>query len=132
MRYRAPSEGILSNAEDLVKFANAILYPSVIPDAVKKRLFEPIELKSKLPSRFTNGWINTKTRDGRPIYGMAGGVTGGGASLVVFPNEKLVVAGAVNLTSDLDNIPVFKLAEPFFPKTEKPKNGQNEGCSKSG
>ncbi len=131
LRYRAPSEGILSNAEDLVKFANAILYPSVIPDAVKKRLFEPIELKSKFPSRFTNGWINTKTRDGKPIYGMAGGVTGGGASLVVFPDQKLVIAGAVNLTSELDDIPVFKMAEPFFPKTEKPKTDKTKEVPKT-
>ncbi len=62
---------------------------------------------------------------------MAGGVTGGGASLVVFPNEKLVVAGAVNLTSELDDIPVFKLAEPFFPKTEKPKTDKTKDVPKA-
>ena len=119
LRSRASSEGILSNAEDLVKFGNAILYSNAIHEEVKSRLFEPVTLKNNFPSRITNGWIVNKTREGRQLYGMAGGVTGGGATLIIFPEEKLVIAATINLTSEMDELPVSEMVEPFLSKSRK-------------
>ena len=116
LRSRASSEGILSNAEDLVKFGNAILISSAIPDEVKKRLFEPITLKNNTTSQIANGWIITQTREGRKLYGQAGGVIGGGATLLIYPDEKLVIASTVNLTSAMEDFPAPILTEPIFAK----------------
>ena len=41
LRHRAPAEGIMSNAEDLVKFGNAILFSDYISDDIRNSLFEP-------------------------------------------------------------------------------------------
>ena len=114
LRSRAASEGILSNAEDLVKFGNAILFSEAISDDIKERLFEPMTLKSNETARVANGWVITKTNDGRTLYGMAGSVTGGGATLLIFPDEKLVIAAAINLTSEMNDLPVKAMSEPFI------------------
>jgi serine beta-lactamase-like protein LACTB, mitochondrial len=116
MRYRAPSEGILSNAEDLVKFGNAILYSDIISNQIKERLFKPIDLLGDFPPTMANGWVILKNTEGNLLYGRVGAVTGGGAVLLIIPDKKLVIAGTVNLTSS-DEIPVFKLIAPFLKDT---------------
>ena len=113
MRYRAPSEGLLSNAEDLVKFGNAILYSDIISDVIKSRLFKPIDLLGDFPPTMANGWVILKNEEGFFMYGKVGKVTGGGAVLLIIPDKKLVAAATVNLTSS-DEIPVFKLIAPFL------------------
>ena len=60
-----------------------------------------------------NGWVILKNQEGNFVYGRVGGVTGGGAVLLIIPGEKIVAAGTVNLTSS-DEIPVFKLIAPFL------------------
>jgi CubicO group peptidase (beta-lactamase class C family) len=115
MRYRAPSEGLLSNAEDLVKFGNAILYSDIISDEIKSRLFKTIDLLGDFPPTMANGWVILKNNEGFFMYGKVGGVTGGSAVLLIIPDKKLVIAGTTNLTST-DEIPVFKLIEPFLRK----------------
>jgi len=113
MRYRAPSEGLLSNAEDLVKLGNAILYSDIISDEIKSRLFKPVDLLGDFPPTMANGWVILKNEEGFFMYGKVGKVTGGGAVLLIIPNKKLVAAATVNLTSS-DEIPVFKLIAPFL------------------
>jgi serine beta-lactamase-like protein LACTB, mitochondrial len=118
MRYRAPSEGILSNAEDLVKFGNAILYSNLISEKVKERLFKPTDLLGDYPPAIANGWVILKNKEGNLMYGRVGKVTGGGAVLLIIPDKKIVAAGTVNLTSS-DEIPVFKLIAPFLRNSGK-------------
>ena len=113
MRYRAPSEGLLSNAEDLVKLGNAILYSDIISDEIKSRLFKPVDLLGDFPPTMANGWVILKNEEGFFMYGKVGNVTGGGAVLLIIPDKKLVAAATVNLTSS-DEIPVFKLIAPFL------------------
>jgi len=115
MRYRAPSEGLLSNAEDLVKFGNTILNSNLFSDSIKTRLFKPTGLLGDFPPTMANGWVILKNKEGFFMYGRVGGVTGGSAVLLIIPDKKLVIAGTTNLTST-DEIPVFKLIEPFLGK----------------
>lgn len=126
MRFRAPSEGILSNAEDLVKLGNAILYSEIISENIKSRLFKPIALLGDFPPTMANGWVVLKNTEGYFMYGRVGGVTGGSSVLLIIPDKKLVIAGTTNLTST-DEIPVFKLIDPFLnePGSENQKN-ENE------
>ncbi len=124
LRYLAPSKGLLSNADDLIKFGNAVLYSERIPKKVKDKLFVTTKLPSDLPSNIANGWIVQKTPEGKTYYGKNGKVTGGGAVLLIIPDEKLVVAGAINLTAT-DEIPVFRLIKPFL-KQQAEINGQKD------
>ena len=118
MRFRAPSEGILSNAEDLVKLGNAILYSENISENIKSRLFKPIGLLGDFPPTMANGWVIIKNAEGNFMYGRVGGVTGGSAVILIIPDKKLVIAGTTNLTSS-DEIPVFKLIQPFLDENGK-------------
>lgn len=123
LRFRAPSEGILSNAEDLVNLGNAILYSDLISEQIKQRLFETVELKGDFPPTIANGWLLLRNNKAELSYGKVGGITGGGAVLLIIPNEKLVIAATVNLTSS-NEIPVYKLISPFL--AEQVENKSNE------
>ncbi len=124
MRYTAPSEGLLSNAEDLVKFGNAILLSEYISEEIKSRLFEPIVLKKNITTRMANGWVILKDQDDRLVYGKSGSVTGGSAAIIIYPDEKLVVACATNLSSISEDIPVFQIANNFL--TDSLREIQNQ------
>jgi CubicO group peptidase (beta-lactamase class C family) len=111
LRYKAPSEGLLSTAEDLVKLGNAMLYPKVLSENMIKEILQPVILSSNIPTSLSNGWIVMTDEDGRKFYGRAGGTNGGGASLVVYPDEKLVLAAVINLTDDKGEVPVMLFAK---------------------
>lgn len=118
MRHKAPSEGILSNAEDLVKFGNALLYSDILSDEIKNKIFEPIILRNEMPANSSNGWIKFNDSANRTIYGISSTVTGGSAAILIYPEEKLVVAYATNLSSISDDAPVFQIANHFLPEVE--------------
>lgn len=123
LRFKAPSEGILSNAEDLVKFGNALLYSEYFSQEVKDRLFEPYELPNGLSAPMTHGWVLMTDRYGRKMYGKSGTVTGGSAAILIYPEEKLVVACASNLSLINEDFPVFNMANHFIddPQGEQPE-----------
>ncbi len=115
MRYRAPSEGLLSNAEDLVKFGNALLFSEYISKEMRKRLFEPLVLENGNRIKMVNGWVVLKDKNNRVVYGKSGNITGGSAAVLIYPKEELVVACATNLSSlSEDDIPVFEIANQFL------------------
>ena len=122
LRYRAPSQGFLSNAEDLAKLGNAMLYSDYISEDVKERIFTPVFLQSGFPVQLSNGWVVSEDQSGRKYYARSGHVTGGGASLLIFPDEKLVKAGTINITGNTDGIPLFKMAVPFLTVPESQNN----------
>lgn len=119
MRHKAPSEGILSNAEDLVKFGNALLYSDNLSAEVKSRIFEPIILPNDMPANSSNGWIKFNDNSNRTIYGISSTVTGGSAAILIYPEEELVVAYATNLNAISDDAPVFRIASQFLPEEEQ-------------
>lgn len=114
MRYRAPSEGLLSTAEDLVKFGNALLYSDYLSENIKATLFEPVVLDNKMEAQMTNGWIILNDNPGHRVYGKNGNITGGSAALLIFPDEELVVACAANLPTASTDLPVFHMASHFL------------------
>ncbi len=115
MRYRAPSQGLLSTADDMVKLGNAVLFSDYIPQSAKDNLFKPVILADDIPSTMANGWILLQDLEGRKIYGRSGSVTGGSAALLIYPEENIVVAFACNLKLLPDDIPVFEIASHFKP-----------------
>ncbi len=120
LRYRAPSQGILSNAEDLVKFGDAVLHSNLLSAETKAKMFEPVPLLDSIPSTVSNAWILLRDMYGQPIYGKVGKVTGGSAAILMYPKLELVVACVTNLNSEIEEPPVFELAKPFVPEEEAP------------
>jgi len=116
-RQNVSSEGILSNAEDLATFGNAILHSEYF-SGIRDNIFKKIVLQNGQEAPMANGWVVYKDRDGRLLYGRQGTVPGGGGSLIMYPEYDLVVAFTCNLTASLDETPVFPVAEPFLPPIE--------------
>jgi CubicO group peptidase (beta-lactamase class C family) len=123
-RSQAPSKGLLSNAEDLAKFGNAFLYSGYISGDIKNKVFKPVGLKSGFTAESTNGWLILRDTYNRKIYARTGHVIGGGATILLFPEEELVVAIAINATMDIQEPPDYKIATYFLPEPKKP--GQQE------
>lgn len=119
LRYRAPSKGLLSTAEDLAKFGNALFFENFLSEQSRKKMLEPVWLLDSIPSPIANGWILLYTTDGGDMFGRKGTVTGGSASILVIPKEKMIITGAVNLTGRLDEVPVFEIAAHFLKKEDK-------------
>jgi CubicO group peptidase (beta-lactamase class C family) len=129
LRYHAPSEGLLSNAEDLVKLGNAMLNSSVITESIRDSVLSPANLPNNLKTVISKGWISMIDSYGRKFYGRSGGVTGGSAALLVYPDEKLVVAVTMNLTDRLGQYPIMEMAQKFLktPETKPESVDQSTG-----
>ena len=126
LRHRAPSDGILSNSEDLVRFGNALLKSDYFSADTRENLFKPIVLGNNLESGEANGWIILMDRKGKKLYGKDGAVKGGSASILVYPEDELIIAFTTNLTGVTNNFPIFKIAEFFLPKEEKKEKNKEE------
>ncbi len=126
LRYKMPAQGILSNAEDLVKFGNALLYSGYFTEEIKERLFEPFILPNGLPAPIAHGWVLMEDRYGRKMYGKSGTVTGGSAALLIYPEEKVVVACASNLSLITEDFPLFAMANHFLDDPEPAEESQSE------
>lgn len=118
LRFRAPSEGLLSNAEDLVKLGNAMLDSPIISESVRESVLAPATLPGERKTAISKGWIAMTDKFGRKFYGRAGGVTGGSAALVVYPDEKLVIAATFNLTDKIGQFPIMEMAQKFLKTPE--------------
>jgi CubicO group peptidase (beta-lactamase class C family) len=114
LRYKAPSCGILSNAEDLVKLGMAILDSEYLNKNFTNQLFKPCNLYGGFKSRMAHGWMLSADKNGRNVNIRFGGVAGGGAVILIYPEEKLVMAYAVNRTLGNEGLPVFKIANQFL------------------
>jgi CubicO group peptidase (beta-lactamase class C family) len=129
MRYRAPSQGLLSNAEDMIKFGNALLFSDYFEEVIDENFFEPIPLYNDMPSFMANEWILLTDKNNRTIYGKSGSVTGGSAAILVYPEEELILACATNLTGVDDNNPLFDMAKHFLENEENESSNEEQSNS---
>lgn len=118
LRWRLPSDGLLSTAEDLVKLGNIYLNSDYLNAATREKLFQPDTLSNGMPSQFANGWIVLHDKTGNTIYGREGYVHGGSSALLMYPDEQLVIAMTTNLTQERANSPLFTIADFFLPEEE--------------
>ena len=121
MRYKAPSQGLLSTSEDIAKFGNEIMHTKLLSEETKKTMFKSIPLFDNIPSSMANAWILMSDSNSNTIYGKAGSVVGGNASILMYPEFDLVIACATNLSTSVNDTPIFKIAENFLPESARKK-----------
>lgn len=121
MRWRAPSDGLLSSAEDLVKLSNVFLRSNYLNDSTRAHLFDPVILNNNQQAKFTNGWTIFNDRQGNSAYARKGFVHGGSAEVLLYPKEELVIALTTNLTQDRSETQVFKLVDILLPQPVESK-----------
>jgi len=113
LRYRMSSDGYLSTAEDLVKLGNALLSSPVLPDSIKKRMFTPPLVNNESQGSMGNGLLFLADRQGKPFYAARANVRGSAALLLIYPEEKLVLAWMTNLSDEGEELPVLRIANMF-------------------
>jgi CubicO group peptidase (beta-lactamase class C family) len=123
LRYSIPSRGILSNAEDLVKFGNAVFFSDYLSEKTKTEMLKQIPLYNNIPSKLTNGWLQIESNNGDKLIVRGGKITGGSASILIHPKEKIVIAYTTNLNVELNDTPAFDILDYFLPEK---KNGEKQ------
>ena len=111
--YKWAGGGFLSTAEDLVAFANALLEGRLLRPETLKLLWTSMKTSNGKDTDYGIGWTVDCDAKGRRRMRHSGGAQGGTANLVIYPEERLVVALAVNSDESFTNrAPV--IAEVFL------------------
>ncbi len=113
LRGKEASAGYLSSVLDLVKIGNVILYPGFLKQETIQTLTTPYVVKEGQASLYGFGLIVSKDTKDRIFYGQRGSVPGGSATLLIYPDVKMVIAMTANIPNNTWDFPVFDLAEIF-------------------
>jgi serine beta-lactamase-like protein LACTB len=94
--YKWAGGGFLSTAEDLVAFANALLEGRLLQPETVALLWTSMKTADGKDTDYGIGWSVDRDAKGRRRVRHSGGSMGGTANLVIYPDERLVVALLVN------------------------------------
>lgn len=94
--YKWAGGGFLSSSEDLVRFGNALLEPGYLKKESLALLFTSQKTKSGEETGYGMGWDIRKSMTGKRIFDHDGGSTGASSKLILYPDERLVVAMVCN------------------------------------
>ena len=117
--YKWPSGGYLSTAEDLARFGDRLLRGELLRPETVELLWTSMRTADGKPTDYGIGWTVERDSLGRRRVRHAGGSVGGTAHLIIYPDDRLIVAVLVN--SDytfIDAIPRF--TEPFLRRDGAP------------
>ncbi|MEZ6097207.1 MAG: serine hydrolase [Pirellulaceae bacterium] len=109
---KIPGGGLLSTAEDLVRFASAVNSNVVVDDTLKAEMWTEQETRTGKKTGYGLGWGIGKRLD-RSAVSHSGGQSGTSTLLVLLPDENIAVAIMCNLQgTNLNNLAssVLKLA----------------------
>lgn len=112
--YKWAGGGYLSTSEDIVKFGNAILFNELLPEEVKQELITSQKTIDGKETGYGMGFGSGVNEFGRKYYGHGGGSVGGSCNLIIFPEEKLVIAALTNDSRSLMGKSLYKVAEIFM------------------
>jgi len=114
--YKWPGGGLLTSAEDLVRFGLAHLRPGYLSEASLAQLFVPQTAAGGESTGVGIGWRIGRDWRGRRIYHHSGSMSGARSSIVVYPDTGWVAA----ITSNMSGAPPLvestlqMLVEPFL------------------
>lgn len=93
---RLPSGGFLSSTDDLAKFGRSIFSPGRLTAQSIEMMLTPQRLASGAVSLVGLGWRISADSSGRRYLHHGGTSNGGSAFLLIYPDQRLVVAMAAN------------------------------------
>lgn len=96
--YKYPGGGLLSTAEDLVKFGSALLAPGFLKRESLTQLFTPQQPRKPSRSSYGIGWGLAINRRGRTFYSHGGDGQGATTLLMILPKARVVIAVLCNLS----------------------------------
>jgi serine beta-lactamase-like protein LACTB, mitochondrial len=111
--YKWAGGGFLSTTEDLARFGQRLLEGKVLRPKTVELLWTSMQTADGTPTEYGIGWTVERDSLGRRRVRHSGGSIGGTAHLVIYPDDRLVVAALVN--SDYTFIgALHRYAEPFL------------------
>jgi serine beta-lactamase-like protein LACTB, mitochondrial len=111
--YKWPSGGFVSSAEDLARFGDHLLRGDLVRPETLKLLWTSMRTADGKETEYGVGWIVETDSLGRRRVRHSGGSVGGTAQLIIYPEQRVVVALLVN--SDYTFIRAIpRYAEPFL------------------
>jgi CubicO group peptidase (beta-lactamase class C family) len=116
LSYKWAAGGFLSTAVDLVRFGSALLHPGFLQETTLTMVFSPQEISDGTKTKYGLGWEIHEAGDGGPErrYQHSGGVAGSSSFLIIYPDQKVVIAWLLN-TDDFRDWPLRNVALPYFP-----------------
>jgi CubicO group peptidase (beta-lactamase class C family) len=94
--YKYPGGGLLSTAEDLVKFGNELLYGNTLNPTLTKKLFETQFTSWNKVTDYGMGWYIGKDKNGHRIWYHAGDMLSSSSYLIIYPDDDIVIAFLAN------------------------------------
>lgn len=94
--YKWAGGGFLSTAEDLARLGRNLLDGKVLRPETRDLLWTSQKLKDGSETGYGIGWRTTRDAAGRRRVGHTGGAMGGTSNLVIYPDQRLVLALIVN------------------------------------
>ena len=94
--YKWAGGGFLSTTEDLVRFGFAMLDDKLVSRETRDLLWTSLTLRDGAATGYGLGWGVSQDQAGRRRVMHSGGSMGGTAYLVIYPDERLVVALLAN------------------------------------
>jgi serine beta-lactamase-like protein LACTB len=111
--YKYASGGLLSTADDLVKFGNEMLNGKSLTEKQRDILFQSQKTKAGNETGYGLGWYTGVDRNGHRIWYHAGDSFSSSSWLVIYPDDKLVVALVANSQHAAD-FDIYEVGELFY------------------
>ena len=96
--YKWAGGGFVSTSEDIARFGDALLGNPVLSNETIQLLTSPQNLNDGSLTTYGMGFGVAKDHYGKSFFGHSGGSVGGTSDLVIYPEEKIVVAVLTNLS----------------------------------
>lgn len=96
--FKAAGGGFLSTSEDLILFGNEIIDPILIKNETITKLITPQTLGNGKKTTYGIGFVTNKSKNGTARYSHSGGGIGATALLLMYPEERIVIAILTNLS----------------------------------
>ncbi|MCB4799543.1 serine hydrolase domain-containing protein [Neotamlana laminarinivorans] len=103
--FKAAGGGFISTSEDLIKFGNEIIHPTLISKTVLSELLTPQILDSGKNTHYGVGFSVDLSKNKTPRFGHSGGGVGASTLLLIYPEEEVVIS----IVTNLSNVPVYDL-----------------------
>jgi CubicO group peptidase (beta-lactamase class C family) len=102
--YKWPSGGYLSTTEDLARWGAAMLDGKLLRPATRDLLWTPMTTRDGKSTGYGMGWTVREDSFGRRQVLHTGGSMGGTAILLLYPEQRLVLAILVNSDNTLNDL----------------------------
>lgn len=96
--FKAAGGGFLSTTEDLIRFGNEIINPTLIAKETNAELVKAQILSNGKKTTYGIGFVTGTSKNQTPRYSHSGGGIGATALLLMYPEEKIVIVILTNLS----------------------------------